>query len=334
MTSDSTFKAILLEEADGKVSANVQELENDRLPAGDVTVRVAYSTLNYKDGMVLNGLGRLVRQYPHVPGIDIAGTVESSDSDAFKPGDQVICTGWRVGEVHWGGYAQRARLKSDWLVPVPEGLDLKRAMAIGTAGFTAMQCILALEQHGLKPGEKDEVLVTGAAGGVGSVAVAILGKLGYNVAASTGRQQLADYLKSLGASAIVERKELSEAQKRPLLSERWAAAVDTVGSTTLANVLASMKYGRSVAACGLAGGNDLPTTVIPFILRGVNLLGIESVMCPMPLRREIWSRLARDLPKEKLDAATTVVTLDEVIEAGGRILKGDVQGRVVVDVNR
>lgn len=333
MTSDSAFKAILLEETDGKVSATVSELGNDRLPAGDVTVRVAYSTLNYKDGMILNGLGRLVRQYPHVPGIDLAGTVESSESDAFKPGDQVVCTGWRVGEVHWGGYAQRARLKSEWLVPLPEGLDLKRAMAIGTAGFTAMQCILALEQHGLEPGEKGEVLVTGAAGGVGSVAVSILGKLGYNVVASTGRQQLSDYLKSLGASGIVDRKELSEPQKRPLLSERWAAAVDTVGSTTLANALAGTKYGRSVAACGLAGGNDLPTTVLPFILRGVNLLGIDSVMCPMPLRREIWSRLARDLPKDKLDEATSVIPLGDVIAAGGRILKGDVQGRVVVDVN-
>ncbi len=333
MTSDSAFKAILLEETDGKVSATVSELGNDRLPAGDVTVRVAYSTLNYKDGMILNGLGRLVRQYPHVPGIDLAGTVESSESDAFKPGDQVVCTGWRVGEVHWGGYAQRARLKSEWLVPLPEGLDLKRAMAIGTAGFTAMQCILALEQHGLEPGEQGEVLVTGAAGGVGSVAVAILGKLGYKVVASTGRQQLGDYLKSLGASSIVDRKELSEPQKRPLLSERWAAAVDTVGSTTLANTLAGMRYGRSVAACGLAGGNDLPTTVLPFILRGVNLLGIDSVMCPMPLRREIWSRLARDLPTDKLDEATSVIPLADVVEAGGRILKGEVQGRVVVDVN-
>jgi acrylyl-CoA reductase (NADPH) len=267
-----------------------------------------------------------------VPGIDVAGTVEASDSPAFKPGDKVVCTGWRVGEVHWGGYAQRARLKSEWLVPLPDGLDLKHAMAIGTAGFTAMQCILALEQHGLQPG-KGEVLVTGASGGVGSVAVSILAKLGYDVAASTGKLDQADYLKSLGATTIIDRKELSDAPKRPLSSERWAGAVDSVGSTTLAAVLASMKYGCSVAACGLAAGNDLPTTVVPFILRGVNLLGIDSVMCPMPLRREIWQRLVRDLPAAKLDEAMEVVPLAGAIEAGGKILRGEVRGRVVVDVN-
>mgnify|MGYP001183637592 CR=1 FL=1 len=327
-----SFRAILLEEADGKVRASPQELDDARLPAGDVTVRVAYSTLNYKDGMILNGLGRLVRSYPHVPGIDLAGTVEASDSPDFKPGDQVICTGWRVGEIHWGGFAQRARLKSEWLVPMPDGLDPKRAMAIGTAGFTAMQSVIALEQHGLKPGD-GEVLVTGATGGVGSVAVAVLAKLGHNVVASTGKEAEADYLKSLGAAVIIDRKELSEAQKRPLLSERWAGAIDSVGSTTLANVLAATRYGRSVATCGVAGGNDLPTTVLPFILRGVNLLGIDSVMCPVPLRREIWRRLAQDLSKDKLDAAAQVIPLGQVIEAGGRILKGQVRGRLVVDVN-
>ena len=332
MADGESFRGILLEEADGKVAGAIRDIESARLPAGDVTVRVAYSTVNYKDGLILSGLGRLVRQYPHVPGIDIAGTVESSESPPFKAGDQVVCTGWRVGEIHWGGYAQRARLKSDWLVPLPDGLDLKRAMAIGTAGFTAMQSVIALEQHGLTPGA-GEVLVTGASGGVGSVAVAILGKLGHNVVASSGKLDQTDYLKSLGATTVIDRKELSEPAKRPLGSERWAGAIDSVGSTTLANALASTRYGCSVAACGLAGGNDLPTTVVPFILRGVNLLGIESVMCPMPLRREIWRRLVQDLPRDKLDAATEVIPLAGVMEAGSRILKGGVRGRLVVDVN-
>ena len=332
MAAQDNFRGILLEETDGKVAGSVTEIANDRLPAADVTVRVAYSTVNYKDGLILGGLGRLVRQYPHVPGIDVAGTVEASDSPAFKVGDKVICTGWRVGEVHWGGYAQRARLKSEWLVPMPDGLDLKRAMAIGTAGFTAMQSVIALERQGMKPGA-GEVLVTGASGGVGSVAIAILDKLGYDVAASTGKADQADYLKSLGAKTIIDRKELAEAPKRPLGSERWAGAIDSVGSATLANVLTGMRYGSSVAACGLAGGNDLPTTVLPFILRGVNLLGIDSVMCPMPLRLEIWRRLAHDLPTDKLAAATETIPLGEVMAAGTRILRGAVRGRLVVDVN-
>ncbi len=332
MGSDGSFTAILLEETDGKVTASVQRLDDARLPAGDVTVRVDYSTVNYKDGLILNGLGRLVRNYPHVPGIDLAGTVEASDSPDFKPGDRVVCTGWRVGETHWGGYAQRARLKAEWLVPLPQGLDTKRAMAIGTAGFTAMQSVIALERHGLTPGD-GEVLVTGASGGVGSVAVAILAKLGYRVVASTGKLDQTDYLTSLGAASVIDRKELSDAPKRPLLTERWAGAIDTVGSTTLAAVLAATRYGHSVAACGLAGGNDLPTTVIPFIIRGVNLLGIDSVMCPMPLRREVWNRLVQDLPMDKLDAATEVIPLAAAIEAGSRILKGGVRGRLVVDVN-
>lgn len=327
------FRAILLEEAEGKVKASVQELDDARLPAADVTIRVAYSTLNYKDGMVLAGIGRLVRDYPHVPGIDLAGTVEASDSPDFKPGDEVLCTGYRLGEIHWGGYAQRARLPSKWLVKLPSGLSAKHAMAVGTAGFTAMQSILALEQHGMKPGGDAEVLVTGATGGVGSVAVAVLAKLGYKVAGSTGKESEHDYLKALGATTIIDRKELSEPSKRPLASERWAGAVDSVGSHTLANVLAATKYGCSVATCGLAQGNDLPATVLPFILRGVNLLGIDSVMCPMPLRQEIWSRLVSDLPMEKLDSATKVVPLAQVIDEGAKILKGGVRGRIVVDVN-
>ena len=325
------FKALVLEEADGKVSSDIQTLDETRLPEGDVTVAVAYSTLNYKDGMVLNGIGRLVREYPHVPGIDMAGTVEESSHPDFKPGDDVILTGYRVGEVHWGGYAEKARVKGDWLVPMPDGLTAKRAMAVGTAGFTAMQAILALEDHGLAP-DAGEVLVTGAAGGVGSVAVAALAKLGYSVAASTGRAETHDYLKSLGAESIVAREELAEPTSRPLESERWAGCVDSVGGSTLARVLTQVKYGGSVAAVGLAGGNKLETTVIPFLLRGVNLLGIDSVMCPMDRRREIWRRLASDLPMDKLDSMINDATLADLPGLAGDILKGQVRGRVVVDV--
>lgn len=327
-----TFKAILLEEAGGKVSAGVKMLEDAALPPGEVTVRVEYSTLNYKDGLVLGGLGRLVKQYPHVPGVDFAGTVESSTSPKFKRGDKVVLTGWRVGELHWGGYAQKARVKAEWLVPLPKSLSTLHAMGIGTAGFTAMLAVMALEEHRVAP-DQGEVLVTGAAGGVGSVAVAILAKLGYAVAASTGRAETQDYLRSLGAKSIVPRAEFAEKPTRPLLSERWAGAVDTVGGNTLANVLAQLKYRGSVAACGLAGGSDLPTTVIPFLLRGVNLLGIDSVMCPPPRRLAAWDRLARDLPLDKLDAIIRKVRLAEVPALGARILKGEVRGRTVVDVN-
>ena len=327
-----SFKAVWLEEQGGKVTASVKALEERELPPGDVVVRVEYSTLNYKDGLILGGLGRLVRQYPHVPGIDFAGTVESSSSPKFAPGDKVILTGWRVGELHWGGYAQKARVKAEWLVRLPERLTTLQAMAIGTAGFTAMLCVLALEAHGVAP-DKGEVLVTGAAGGVGSVALAVLAKLGYRLAASTGRADQEAYLKGLGAASIVARGELAEKPTRPLLAERWAGAVDTVGSNTLANVLAQIKYRGSVAACGLASGNDLPTTVLPFILRGVNLLGIDSVMCPMELRVSAWARLARDLPLDKLEAMVSKVPLAEVAAFGPRILEGQVRGRTVVDVN-
>lgn len=327
-----TFKALLVEERDGKVAAAMRTLEDSALPEGDVTVAVEYSTLNYKDGLVLNGLGKLVRKYPHVPGIDFAGTVEQSSSARFKPGDKVVLTGWRVGEIHWGGYAQKARVKAEWLVPLPAGLSTQQAMGIGTAGLTAMLSVMALESHGVSP-DQGEVIVTGAAGGVGSVAVAILARLGYTVAASTGRSQTHDYLKSLGASSIVDRAELAEKSTRPLVSERWAGGIDTVGSVTLANVLAQVKYRGSVAACGLAQGNDLPTTVLPFIIRGANLLGIDSVMCPTEMRTRAWERLSRDLPLDKLGAMVDTVPLGDVSRLAGAILQGGVRGRMVIDVN-
>ena len=326
------FKALLLEESDGKVTSSVQELEEDRLPEGDVTVAVDYSTLNYKDGMIVKGIGRLVRSYPHVPGVDFAGTVAESSHADFKAGDKVVLTGWRVGEVHWGGYAQKARVKGDWLVPLPDGLSSKQAMAIGTAGFTSMLAVMALEEHGLTP-DKGEVLVTGAAGGVGSVAAAILAKLGYQVAGSTGRAETHDYLKSLGVTTIVDRAELAEPPSRPLDKERWAGCIDAVGGTTLATALTQMAYRGSVAAVGLAGGNKLETTVIPFLLRGVNLLGIDSVMCPIDRRKTAWQRLTSDLPLEHLDAMTSLSGLGDLPGLADEILKGQVRGRKVIDVN-
>ena len=326
------FEALVLEETDGKVSSSIRTLATDDLPDGDVTVAVSHSTLNYKDGMVVNGIGRLVRSYPHVPGIDFAGVVEASEHPNYEPGDPVLLTGWRVGEAHWGGYAQKARVKGDWLVPMPTGLDAKRAMAVGTAGFTAMLAVMALEDHGLTP-EAGEVLVTGAAGGVGSVAVSILAKLGYSVAASTGRAETHEYLKDLGAATLIDRAELAEPTKRPLEGERWAGCIDAVGGTTLARLLTQMAYGRSVAACGLAGGPKLETTVIPFLLRGVNLLGIDSVMQPFDNRKRCWDRIVQDLPMDKLDAATSVAALAEVPAKAGEILKGGVRGRLVIDVN-
>ncbi len=328
------FKALIVDkDADGNITQSIEEIDEARLPEdGNVTVAVEYSTLNYKDGLCVNGLGGLVRNFPHVPGIDFAGTVEASGDDRYKPGDKVVLTGWRVGEVWWGGYAQKARVKADWLVPLPEGLSTKQAMAVGTAGFTSMLAILALEDHGLKPGRGD-VLVTGAAGGVGSVATAILGKLGYEVAAVTGRPETADYLKDLGATTIVPREELSEAPSRPLDKERWAGCVDAVGGAMLSHVLTQMKYGASVAAVGLAGGNKLETTVLPFLLRGVNLLGIDSVMRPFDDRAKAWARLAGDLPLDKLEAMVATAALEELPKLGKAILKGQVKGRVVVDMN-
>ncbi|MEJ6394947.1 acryloyl-CoA reductase [Gymnodinialimonas sp. 2305UL16-5] len=328
-----SFNALVVEKGeDGKTSASVEAITEDRLPDGDVTVAVEYSTLNYKDGLCVGPGGGLVRTYPHVPGIDFSGTVEASDSSAYSPGDKVVLTGWRVGEVHWGGYAQKARVKGDWLVPLPDGLTTRQAMAVGTAGFTAMLAVMALEDHGLTPGN-GEVLVTGAAGGVGSVATAILANLGYEVAAVTGRPEQEDYLKSLGASRIVPREELNETTKRPLEAETWAGCVDAVGGDMLARVLGQMKYGASVSAVGLAGGAGLPATVIPFLLRGVNLLGIDSVMQPYDNRLRAWQRIAKDLPMDKLEAMVHPATLGDLPDLGRAILKGGVRGRVVVDVN-
>ena len=284
--------------------------------------------------MILNGLGRLVRTYPHVPGVDFAGTVEASDSTAYKPGDKVILTGWRVGETHWGGYSAKARVKSDWLVPLPAALSTRRAMAIGTAGFTAMLAVMALEEHGLRTTSEGEVLVTGAAGGLGSVAVVLLSRLGYRVAASTGRASQHDYLRSLGAATIVDRAEIGSAPTKPLLPERWAGVIDSVGGATLANCIASLRMRAAVAACGNAGGIDFTCTVLPFLLRGASILGIDSVMCPVPRRLEAWRRLAELLPLDLLDTLTTEVRLSDLPELGAKILKGEVRGRVVVDPNR
>ncbi len=328
------FKALVVEkdEESGKTSAAVKELGVDDLPEGEVTVAVEYSTVNYKDGLCIGPGGGLVRKYPHVPGIDFAGTVEASSDDRYRPGDKVVLTGWRVGEAHWGGYSQKANVRADWLVPLPDGLDTRQAMAVGTAGFTAMLAVMALEDHGLEPGH-GPVLVTGAAGGVGSVATAILANLGYEVAGVTGRPETADYLKSLGATQIVAREEINETTKRPLESESWSGCVDAVGGAMLARVLGQMKYGASVSAVGLAGGAGLPATVIPFLLRGVNLLGIDSVMQPYDNRVRAWKRIASDLPMDKLEAMIQPAKLGDLPGLGADILKGQVKGRVVVDVN-
>jgi acrylyl-CoA reductase (NADPH) len=328
------MRALLVEKAeDGTVTSEIREIAEDRLPEGDVTVAVEYSTVNYKDGLCLGpGGGGLVKTYPHVGGIDFAGTVEASVDPRFRPGDRVVLTGWRVGEVHWGGYAQKARVRADWLVPLPAALTTRQSMAVGTAGLTAMLAVMALEDHGLTPG-KGEVLVTGAAGGVGSVAVAILGRRGYQVAAVTGRPETEDYLRGLGAARIVPRAELTEPPKRPLETETWAGCIDAVGGTMLARVLSQMKHRASVAAVGLAGGAALPTTVIPFLLRGVNLLGIDSVFSPYEERVRAWDRITRDLPIDKLEAMVHPVRLSDVPAVGRAILKGEVRGRVVVDVN-
>jgi acrylyl-CoA reductase (NADPH) len=326
----ATFKAIRIDKAEKGQTVALVDFDEKDLMDGDVVVRVEWSTINYKDGLALTGKAPVVRRFPMIPGIDLAGTVEASSNAAWKPGDQVILDGFGLGETHLGGYAEKARVKGEWLVPLPPGMSGREAMAIGTAGYTAMLCVMALEHHGLTA-DRGPVVVTGAAGGVGSVATAVLAKLGYRVIASTGRPQEAAYLRDLGAAEVIERSELT-GQPRALGKERWAAGIDTVGSTTLANVLSMTAYGGAVAACGLAGGMDLPTSVAPFILRGVSLLGIDSVMCPLKRRREAWNRLASDLDRGKLAAMTSEVGLGQAPDFGSAILEGRVRGRIVVKI--
>lgn len=326
------FKALLVEQHDGVTQATIRTLSKEILPPGDVLVRVVYSSLNYKDGLAVTGQGRVIRSYPMVPGIDLSGIVEESDSAEFKPGEPVIVTGYGIGENTWGGYTQLARVKSDWLVPLPAGMTLKQAMGIGTAGFTAMLAIMELEDRGMQPGER-EIAVTGAAGGLGSIAVAVLAHLGYTVVASSGRTEAYDYLRSLGAQRIIDRSVLAAPSNKPLESEHWGGAIDAVGGDTLAGLLRSMAIGTSIASCGLAGGSQLNTTVLPFILRGVSLLGIDSVRCPQPRRRAAWQRLSRDLPADLLDQMMQTVPLEDVPTLSREILQGKVRGRIVVDVN-
>jgi acrylyl-CoA reductase (NADPH) len=325
-----TFKAIRIDKADKGTAAALTQFDEAELMEGDVTVRVEWSALNYKDGLAVTGKAPVVRRFPMIAGIDLAGTVDQSSHPQWKAGDKVICTGWGMGETHLGAYAEKARVKGDWLVRLPAGMSTREAMAIGTAGFTAMLSVLALEKHGLTPNH-GPIVITGAAGGVGSVATAVLSKLGFHVIASTGRLSEADYLRRLGAAEVIDRSELSGPAK-PLAKERWAGGVDSVGSTTLANVLSMTKYAGAIAACGLAAGMDLPTSVAPFILRGVCLLGIDSVMCPIELRKTAWSRLASDLDRTKLTEITHEIGLDQVIEAGAKILAGQVRGRIVVKI--
>jgi acrylyl-CoA reductase (NADPH) len=326
----TTFKALVATKGETGPDLAITDFAESDLMEGDVTVRITHSTVNYKDGLALTGKAPVVRRWPMIPGIDFSGRVETSDHPDFKPGDLVILNGWGTGETHLGAYAQKSRVKGDWLVPLPAGMNPDEAMAIGTAGYTAMLCVLALEKHGLKPAD-GPVVVTGAAGGVGSVAITLLAKAGWHVIASTGRPEEADYLTSLGAAEIIDRNELS-APGRPLGKERWIAGIDAVGSHTLANLLSMTKYGGAVAACGLAQGMDLPASVAPFILRGVALLGVDSVMCPKPRRLEAWARLATDLDRTKLATMTTAIPLESVVETGKAIVEGKVRGRVVVEI--
>lgn len=330
---NTTFTGVLATQPEGKFQAAIADIPRDQLPDGDVLIRVAYSSLNYKDGMAVTGLPGVIRRYPMVPGIDLAGTVEGSAAAEFKPGDEVVVTGCGTSETIWGGYAQMACLKADCVVPLPLGMTLKQAMGIGTAGFTAMQSVMTLEEHGMRPGGR-EVVVTGAAGGVGSISVAILSKLGYKVVASSGRASLSEYLMRLGASEIIDRSVLSQESKRPMESERWDGAIDSVGGSTMAGLLRSMAVGSAIASCGVAGGPAFSSTVFPFILRGVSILGIDSVRVPNARRREIWTRLARDLDLTLLDSVIQEEPLTRIFELGGQILKGQIRGRVVVDVNR
>lgn len=329
-----SVSAIVATEVEGSSRGALAELEDGDLPDGDVTVAVRYSSLNYKDGLAVTGKGRIVRRFPMVCGVDMAGVVEESASDQWKPGDEVLVTGWGLSETHPGGFTQRQRVRSDWVVRRPDGLSLLQCMAVGTAGLTSMLCVLALEGEGLTPDVDGPVLVTGAAGGVGSIAVVLLARLGYSVTASTGRSETHEFLRSLGAKGFVDRAELTAPATRPLESERWAGAVDVVGGETLATVLRQTRYGGPVAACGLTGGSDLPTTVLPFILRAVRLIGVESVLCPIEVRRQAWDRLAQNLPLDLLDALTTVEPLSRVPELADEIVAGRTRGRVVIDVNR
>jgi acrylyl-CoA reductase (NADPH) len=326
------FKAILIERDEHPYRATFTSLEDGRLPAGDVTVRVDYSTLNYKDALAVTGKAPVVRQFPMVPGIDFAGSVQESENSSYREGDRVLLNGWGVGEQHWGGLAQLARVKGEWLIPLPAAFTARQSMAIGTAGYTAMLCVIALERHGIAP-DSGEILVTGAAGGVGSVAVAVLAKLGFRVAAVTGRPAEADFLKRLGAAQVLDRAQFTSPGK-PLAKERWAGAIDVVGSHTLVNVCASMRYRGVVAACGLAGGLDFPATVAPFILRGVTLVGVDSVMCPRADRLEAWRRLSQDLDLDKLESLTEEIGLSQVLDRAAGLLEGRIRGRVVVDTRR
>lgn len=326
------FKAVLIERDERPYRATLAALEEARLPAGDVTIRVAYSTLNYKDALAITGKAPVVRQFPMVPGVDFAGAVDASGNSAYRVGDRVLLNGWGVGEHHWGGLAQLARVKGDWLIPLPTAFTARQSMAIGTAGYTAMLCVIALERHGVVP-ESGEILVTGAAGGVGSIAVAVLAKLGYRVVAVTGRPAEAEFLKRLGAAEVMDRA-LFASPGKPLGKERWAGAIDVVGSHTLVNICASMRYRGVVAACGLAGGLDFPATVAPFILRGVTLVGVDSVMCPRADRLDAWRRLGQDLDIEKLEALTEEIGLTQVIDRAAALLDGRIRGRVVVDTRR
>ncbi len=326
------FQGLLIEKTEAGYATRLAQLDDERLPEGDVTVRVAYSTLNYKDALAITGKSPVVRAFPMIPGVDLVGAVETSSHANFKPGDLVLLNGWGVGEIHWGGLAERARLKGDWLIPLPKGFTPRQAMAVGTAGYTAMLAVIALERCGVTP-DKGEILVTGAGGGVGGVAIALLHKLGYAVVASTGRLAEADYLKNLGAHEVIDRAQFASPGK-PLGKERWAGAIDSVGSHTLANICATLRYGGAVAACGLAQGMDFPATVAPFILRGVTLAGIDSVHRPLPDRLEAWRRLERDLDTKKLDLITNEISLPEAIEAASHILDGSVRGRLVVAIDK
>ncbi len=333
MLDNKEFTAIVLEKEGETIKSSIQTMPDDQLPEGDVTISVKYSTLNYKDGLILTGLGKLVRDYPHVPGIDCAGIVIESDNADYKVGDEVLLTGWRFGETHWGGLTTKTRVKGEWLVPLPKGMTLENAMAIGTAGFTAMLAVMALEEHGLAPSNSGEVLITGASGGVGSIATSLLSELGYRVTTSTGSQRASDYLRDLGANCVIDRSELAELPSGPLAPERWSGIIDNVGGEQLGNILASLAYWGSCASVGNTGGIKFTSTVIPFLLRGINLLGIDSNTCPKERRIRAWDRLVKQLPLDKLESMISRVGLADTIDLAGKILQGGIRGRTVVNVN-